>query len=153
MKTCAFFGHRNVKSTEELKIRLEKILREMIEKEGYETFLFGGLGDFDELCYKLVTYLKKSYGNIKRVFYLYDPNHQVIDKRPLWLLSKEYEEILYPNLEHDWWYKRIYFRNLEMVKISDRVIFYVLSKENSGAYKTMQYAIKKGKAILNVAKQ
>ncbi|MGN0961047.1 MAG: hypothetical protein ACI4PF_02465 [Christensenellales bacterium] len=104
---------------------------------------------FDELAWKIVTELKLKYQHIKRIFCLSDSKYQI--KRPIWLSSQDYEEFIYLDLEFDWWYKRIYYRNIEMINRSDIVIFYVNHTENSGAYKCLKYAFSKKKIIINLA--
>ena len=61
-------------------------------------------------------------------------------KRPVWLKQENYEDFIYLDLDFDWWYKRIYYRNCAMIDRSDIVVFYVEPKENSGAYKAYKYA-------------
>lgn len=118
-------------------------------KQGCKYFYFGGLGDFDDLCYRVVSKLKNVYSHIQRIFCLSDPRHQRISKRPKWLKDEAYEQIIYLDLDFDWWYQRIYYRNCAMIDLSDIVVFYVEERENSGAYKAYKYAKKKGKIILN----
>lgn len=122
----------------------------LITKENVRLFYFGGFGEFDDLCHKIVSELKNKYPNIYRIFCLSDPRHQRLSKRPIWIKDEDYEEIIYLNLINDYWYKRIYFRNCEMIDRSDFVAFYVNHSERSGAYKALQYAIKKKKQIINI---
>ncbi len=122
----------------------------LITKENVRLFYFGGFGEFDDLCHKIVSELKNKYPNIYRIFCLSDPRHQRLSKRPIWIKDEDYEEIIYLNLINDYWYKRIYFRNCEMIDRSDFVVFYVNHSERSGAYKALQYAIKKKKQIINI---
>ncbi len=150
-KICSFFGHRAIEITEELKEGLARKIRELIEKEGYGIFCFGGFGEFDDLAWQTVTKLKEEYPYIKRIFYLYDPRHENPKKRPKNLRDCDFEEFIYPALQFDWWYKRIYYRNVEIIDQSDYVIFYVKNTENSGAYKAYRYALKAKKAICNMA--
>ncbi len=53
-KTCSFFGHREVNDREALKKKVLAVVEKLIEK-GFSVFLFGGFGDFDELCHEAVT--------------------------------------------------------------------------------------------------
>lgn len=143
LKACTFFGHSEIKITEELKLKLYNILDNMIENQDYGYFFFGGFGMFDDLCWQTVTKLKEKYPFIKRIYCLSDIRYLRKSKRPKWLKDEDYEEFIYLDLEFDWWYKRIYFRNCEMIDKSDFVIFYVNHIQNSGAYKALKYA--KGK--------
>lgn len=151
-KSCTFFGHRNIVVTEKLKTELTRIITLKIEKENFCNFYFGGFGDFDDLCYKIVSGLKQKYKDIRRIFCLYDNRHVSFRKRPTWLKNEEYEDYVYLEPSFSGWYKRIYFRNIEMVNISDFIIFYVENSDNSASYKILKYAKSKNKNFLNLAK-
>lgn len=148
-KICAVFGHSSIKITRELEEKIFIVIEQLIN-QGCESFYFGGFGIFDELCHKVVSQLKATYTHIKRIFCLSDPRHLRTSKRPLWLKSENYEDFVYLNLDFDWWYRRIYFRNCAMIDKSDIVLFYVEKRENSGAYKTFKYAMKRKKKIINL---
>ena len=150
IKTCSVFGHSTIEITKELEDKLFETFEDLI-KQGYENFYFGGFGMFDELCHKIISELKPTYHHIKRIFCLSDPRHLRINKRPKWLMNKDYEEFIYLDLEFDWWYQRIYYRNCAMIDKSDIIIFYVEKSENSGAYKALKYAKQKQKTFINVA--
>ena len=149
-KVCSFFGHRELDIDEKFLVKVEKTIIDLIEKEKITTFLFGGLGMFDDLCYKVVSKLKEKYVNIKRVMCLHDPRHMRESKRLKWMKEEQYENFVHFSLQYDYWRKRIYFRNLEMINISDVVVFFVHETENSGAYKALQYAKKMKKLIINL---
>lgn len=151
IKTCSVFGHSTIKITKELENELFETMEDLI-KQGCEVFYFGGFGMFDELCHRIVSELKLTYRHIKRIFCLSDPRHLRINKRPKWLKNEDYEEFVYLDLEFDWWYSRIYYRNCAMIDRSDIVIFYVEERENSGAYKALKYANRKKKEIINLYK-
>jgi len=149
IKTCSVFGHSKIEITEELGNKLLETFKDLIEK-GCENFYFGGFGMFDELCHKIVSELKLTYSHIKRIFCLSDPRHLRINKRPKWLKSENYEDFVYLDLDFDWWYQRIYYRNCAMIDKSDIVLFYVEELKNSGAYKAFKYAKQKKKSIINL---
>lgn len=150
-KSCSVFGHSKIEITDSLKEKIYLTFESLIKGENVGYFYFGGFGEFDDLCWQAVTDLKGKYPNIKRIFCLSDPRHQMISKRPKWLKNEDYEEIVYLDLNFDYWYSRIYYRNIQMVNRSDFVVFYVDHSEQSGAYKILQYAIKKKKQIINIA--
>ena len=150
-KTCSFFGHRDIEITQDLINKLKSIIEDLIVNKEYKTFYFGGFGNFDDLCYKVVSELKIKHPFIKRVFCLYDPRHTRVSKRPKWITKEEYEDYIYLDLEFDYWYQRIYFRNIEMINQSDFIVFYINKTENSGAYKALQYAKKKKKPFVNIS--
>ena len=85
---------------------------------------------------------------IKRVFCFALENQ--LRKPPRWFILKEYEALECPTKHFDYWYTAIYYRNLAMIDQSDLILFWVKRRENSGAYKTYQYAVKKRKHIVNL---
>lgn len=149
-KVCSCFGHFEVEITEELKARTVMEIDRAIA-DGVRTFLFGGLSSFDDLVYDIVT-AKKAQApeyNIKRIFCF--PLERDLRKPPHWFRRKEYEDLCCPLKRKEWWYTSIFFRNVSMIDDSDLVLFYVEERENSGAYKTYQYAVKSHKKIVNLA--
>ena len=150
-KSCSFFGHSEINVTDSLKNKLKEVLEDMIKNREYGYFYFGGFGKFDDLCWEIVTQLKQKYPFINRIYCLSDYRHLRKNKRPAWLRDEDYEEFVYLDLDNEYWYTRIYFRNIRMIEISDFVIFYVERTENSGAYKAMKYAMKHNKCYINMA--
>lgn len=148
-KTCSVFGHSTIEITKELENKLFEILKNLTDK-GCEYFYFGGFSMFDELCHKVVSKLKETNNQIKRIFCLSDPRHLRASKRPKWLKSEDYEDFVYLDLEFDWWYQRIYYRNCAMIDKSDIVLFYAKERENFGEYKAMKYAKQKKKEMINL---
>lgn len=66
--TCCFIGHREINATDELKKKLCLLIEHLITEESIDTFLFGSKSQFDDLCYDIVTEIKKKYPHIKRIF-------------------------------------------------------------------------------------
>ena len=149
-KVCSFFGHSDIEINNSLIIKLTLEIEKLI-LNNFNIFYFGGFGDFDELCYQIVSSLKEKYTHIKRVHCLSNPQHIRPNKRPRWLNDRKCDEYIYLDLEFDYYYSRIYYRNCEMIKKSDIIIFYVENRENSGAYKALQYAKKKKKPFVNIS--
>lgn len=152
-KSCSCFGHSKIEITKEFEENLKSTFERLITKENVKYFYFGGFGMFDDLCHTIITELKNKYPDIYRIFCLSDPRHQRLNKRPKWIKDEDYEAIVYLDLSFDYWYTRIYFRNCEMINKSDFVVFYVNHSQRSGAYKAMQYAIKKKKNIINTCRR
>ena len=50
-KTCSFFGHFEIEITQQLKSDLNNKIEDLIVKENYGIFFFGGFSMFDELCW------------------------------------------------------------------------------------------------------
>ena len=151
-KICSFFGHRDVEITEELyATTTAEILRSV--DLGCRVFYFGGFGDFDELCYKIVSNIREEDPalDIRRVYCV--TQERYLRKPSRYFKPESYDEITYLEPSFDGWYKSIYFRNCAMIDKSDVVIFYAEERENSGAYKAYKYAKKcKDKYIVNLWK-
>ena len=150
IKSCSFFGHSEITITNELIDKITIIIEKLIVNENFGIFYFGGFGMFDDLCYTIVSKLKEKYTDIKRIFCLYDPRHTQKSKRPEWLKKEIYEEYIYFDLQYDYYYTRIYYRNCEIINRSDYVICYVANKNNSGANKALKYIKKNKKPYINL---
>ncbi len=142
MRKVTFCGHSSL--TEEEKRFLEERLYVEIEKlifDGAEEFLLGDYGQFDRLCARVVRKLQEKYPHIKSVLVL-----------PY--LDREYDAKLYDIVEYapiETVPKRfcILKRNEYMVKQADVVIAYV-KHEWGGAAKTLEYAKRKNKAVVEL---
>ena len=149
-KICSFFGHRDVEVTDELrKAATDEILKAI--DIGCRVFYFGGYGDFDDLCYSIVTKIKQERPelNIKRIYCV--AQERYLYKKVRYFKCEDYDEITYLAPSFEGWYKSIYFRNCAMIDESDLVIFFAEAKEDSGAYKAFKYAKKKKeKYIINL---
>ena len=149
-KICSFFGHRQITNTEELRKAVTALVEKLIVEKGYAIFLFGGFGEFDELCYKAVSHLKEKYPQVRRIYCVHDEKYLLERKRPIYLRKADYEEFIYVPLRFDYWYKRIYYRNCEMIEKSDYVIFYAENRGDSGANKALAYAKRHKKDYVNL---
>lgn len=148
--SCSFFGHRKINISAQLREKLSTILESLI-KNGCIDFYFGGFGEFDDLCYSIISKLKTNYDHIRRIYCICDQRLERSGKRPKWLNDNNYEEIIYIEPSFNWWYQRIYFRNIEIIEKSDIVIFFVEKTAHSGAYKALQYVQKRKKEFINIA--
>lgn len=148
-KTLSFFGHREINISDELIGRLKNLIEDLIINENFGYFYFGGFGDFDNLCYQIVSSLKTKYPFITRI-YVYE-NEKYLRKKPNYLYNEEYESFEYFEPKFKYWYTSIYYRNIEIIDRSDKIIFYVEDRENSGAKKSMSYAKSIKKDYINIA--
>ena len=149
-RICSFFGHRNIETTDELYATIAAEIMKSVNF-GCRIFYFGGYGEFDELCYKIVTKLKEEMPehNIRRIYCV--SQERYLRKKTPYFHREDYEEIIYLIPSFDGWYKSIYFRNCAMIDKSDLLIFYAEERKNSGAYKAYKYAKKKkGKRMINL---
>ena len=65
--------------------------------------------------------------------------------------EEDYEEITYLDLNFDYWYTRIYYRNCEIIDHSDYCVLCVdENAQFSGALKALEYAKRKKKEKENV---
>ena len=147
-KICSCFGHTEVDITDKLRADVECAVEDAIN-DGVRTFLFGGRSDFDDLVYDVVTKIKSQRPElgIKRIFCF--PLEHDLHKPPRWFQKKEYESLECPEKSFDYWYSSLYFRNCAMIDKSDLVLFYAEKRENSGAYKALEYALKIHKNLIN----
>ncbi|MBQ7373705.1 MAG: hypothetical protein IJW64_03990 [Clostridia bacterium] len=149
-KICSFFGHRNVENKEELFENVLNFIENLILNEQFSVFLFGRYGEFDETCHRVVSKLKEKYPFIERIYCYSDEKQFLREKRKGEILESAYERFLFLPLEYDYWYTRIYYRNCKMVDDSDFVVFYAEKRVQSGAYKILEYAIRKKKRLYNL---
>ena len=149
MKICSFFGHRNVETDGTLYSKTKKSILEALAL-GCRIFYFGGYGEFDRLCYKIVTEIKEKTQEFEifRIFCV--PQERDLRKKSRHFNPEDYERVIYLEPSFAGWYKSIYFRNCAMIDKSDVVIFYAESREESGAYKAYKYAKSKHKTIFNL---
>lgn len=152
IKICSFFGHSKIESDHiEIKNKLKEIVTNLIVNENYEEFWFGGFGDFNNLALEVVTELKNTeFPNIQRIYCAEEPKWE--DKTwkiPIYI-KQQHDKIIWLDMDYPYFYKRIYFRNCEMIKHSDLTIFYVTNTENSGAYKALKFAEKIKKTYINI---
>lgn len=149
-KICTFFGHREVDVTDNLyTMAADEIMRAI--ESGCRVFYFGGYGDFDDLCYKIVTKIscENEELKIKRIYCV--SQERYLYKKVRYFNRDDYDDVIYLMPSFDGWYKSIYFRNCAMIDQSEFIIFYAETKEDSGAYKAYKYAKrKKDKYIVNL---
>lgn len=163
--TCCFFGHRKIEITDGLVNRLTEIVEDLIIEKEINTFLFGSKSEFDKLCLKVVTELKKKYPHIRRIYVRAE--FPYIDENYKAYLLKSYDYTYYPKQLINAG-KAVYVeRNYDMIDNSNYcIIFYdenymIPRRKNSkrdlydylpvsGTKRAYDYAIKKELQITNV---
>ena len=144
---CSFFGHREIQITDTLISDLTDEITSLINA-GCRTFYFGGYGEFDALCYTVVSKIKRENPELNMKLVYCASRERYLYKRVRYFKREDYDEVIYLPKTFDGWYKSIYFRNCAMIDKSDFVIFYAENREGSGAYKAYKYAkSKKGKTV------
>lgn len=153
--TCCFIGHREITETKDLKIKLNIIIEKLIMEEKVDTFLFGSKSRFNDLCLEVVTKLKEKYPDIKRIYVRAE--YKYIDDDYKNYLLKSYEDTYFPE-KITKANKAVYVeRNFEMINKSRFCVVYydgknVPSNRKSGTKIALDYAVKQGNIIINIAK-
>ena len=145
--TVSFFGHREIGNALELERKLEAKITELIQTKQYIEFLVGREGEFDILAASVVKRVKKQmdYGNCSLVLVLPYMKAEFSDNEKDFLDYYDDVEICEQSAKAH--YKSaIQIRNKAMVDRSDLVICCIQHK-SGGAYKTVQYAEKRGADI------
>lgn len=153
MSTCCFFGHREIDETEELKMQLYETVERLIMNENVDTFMFGSQSRFNDLCYEIVSQIKKKYPHIRRVYVRAEFPH--IDDTYKKYLLKSYEETYFPEKITGAGRASYVERNYEMIDKSRFCIVYYDEKYNpakrkSGTKIALDYAVKKKKDVVNL---
>lgn len=133
-----FCGHRDVFDQEAVDAWLNETVEELI-REGVDCFYLGGYGQFDTLAAAVVRKQKERHPQIRSVLVL-----PYLD-RPF--DASAYDETVYPPLENVPKRYAISRRNEYMIDRSDVVIAFV-THSFGGAYKTLCYAQRKQKRII-----
>lgn len=143
--TIAFIGHRKVPQANAVAERLRAKLRLLIESECADTFLFGSRGEFNALCYSVVTELKADYPNIKRIYVRAEYPH-INDDYAAYLRTL-YEYSYFPPQIEKAGYRIYVERNRILADSCDMLICYynefVRALRASGTYAVMQYVRQK----------
>ena len=141
--TVTFCGHSKLYRTEKISNWLDIILPALIEG-GATFFYLGGYGDFDNLAAAAVQRQKNLYSHIKAILVLAYLNREAD--------TSGYDGTTYPPLETVPPRYAILKRNEWMVRVSDVVISGV-THGWGGAAKTLDYAKRRGKVIIQFPKQ
>jgi len=149
--TCCFIGHREINVTDELKEKLRVVIECLIVDENIDTFLFGSKSQFDDLCYDIVTEIKKKYPHIKRIFVRAE--YPYIDESYVAYLLKSYEDTYFPKSVLGEGKASYVKRNCEMIENSRFCIVYYKEDytpkgRKSGTKIAFDYAEKKKKTII-----
>ena len=143
-----FCGHADFHKTSELEAHLRALLKEYVGNTPAECYL-GDYGGFDSFAYEVSAQYKKVHPQVSLVFVT--PYLSVeYQKTHLTEAAARYDSILYPELERVPPKYAISYRNRYMVEKADLVIAYVC-RERGGAYQAYRHALRRGKAVINLA--
>lgn len=135
---CTFFGHAD--APESIEKELEKVIAELIEKSGADTFYVGTHGNFDKMVYKVLLRLSDVYPIKFYVVLSSMPTKKTVTYKET--IVPEGIEAVPPRFGID-------YRNRWMVKNSEYVITFV-NRPFGGAAKYKQYAEKQNKIVINI---
>ena len=136
-----FCGHGKINYSDETKNRLKTEIEKAISK-GETEFLLGGYGNFDLLAVRILKTLKSQYPQIKSTLVI-----PYIDRDYDTCL---YDDSVYPPLENVPRKFAIFKRNEWTVDKANIIIAYV-EHDCGGAARTLKYAVRKKKDIVNLA--
>ena len=143
-----FCGHADFQKTPELSSRLLTLLTERVGNSP-SAFYLGGYGGFDSFAYEVSAQYKKVHPQVSLVFVT--PYLSVeYQKTHLTEAAARYDSNLYPALERVPPKYAISSRNRYRVEKADLVIAYVC-RERGGAYQSYRHALRRGKAVINLA--
>lgn len=151
--TVSFFGHRYIECGIVIENQLNILLHDLIMQNEYVEFLIGRDGDFDLLASSCIKRAIKKYGCSNTHFTLVMPYMKAEYRNNKQSYLNYYDEVevcaesakAHPK-------SAIQVRNQNLVDRSDLVVCYILHK-SGGAYKTIQYAEKHRKKLINIAIQ
>lgn len=152
-KTCCFTGHRFIAKSEYpiIYYKLKRVIERLIDK-GVIYFYAGGALGFDTIAAEIILYLKTQYPQIKLIM-VYPCRDQTV----LWM-QKDIEKYIkiksrcdeYVYISEKYTNECMRERNRYLVDKSSYCIYY-LENKNSGTSYTVNYALKKGLTVINIA--
>ena len=144
-----FLGHRSIYQCEALSNELKNIIIEETKQSDHTLFYCGGYGDFDNLCARVCRSIANQIPNCEIIYitpYLCTSKRK---KEEFWYNSNIYDSVIYPPLESVPPKFAITKRNEWMVNQADLIIAFV-NQSYGGAYKSLNYAKRKKKRIINL---
>ena len=151
--TVAFFGHRYIDNPFRIEERLDEEIRRLLSEHEYVDFLVGRDGEFDQFASSAVLRVRKQYRDDNSSLILVLPY-----ARAEYLNNEESYHDYYSDVEISYAASvahpkaAIQIRNREMVDRAD-LILCCIEREKGGAWQTVQYAIKQGKTVINLAEE
>ena len=149
--TVSFFGHREVEKPSEIEERLDNLLYDLITQKEYVEFLIGRDGEFDLFVSSAIRRAVKNYGSGNTTFILVLPYLKAEYRDNEQNFLDYYDEVEICEESSAVHFKSaIQVRNRSMIDCSDLVVCWIQHK-SGGAYKTIQYAEKQNRKIINLA--
>lgn len=148
MKSCVFFGHRDI-TVDEYREDLKNILTDLIENKGVTQFYSGFRGYFDVFCSNLVYELKSRYPQIKNTMVLSYMPKIPDDPDFAYELQKCFDDSVYLLERQIPKPYAILETNKCLVDKCDYIVAAV-NRHFGGAYAACEYALKRKKPIINL---
>ena len=145
-----FIGHSNLSGVVGLEERLRREILSRVPKTGKVLFYCGGYGEFDTLCARVCRSLKGNFPESEILFVTPYLTESYQKKLSYILEEKLYDSVLYPPLEGVPYKYAISKRNEWMVREAD-LIFSFVTVPTGGAAKTLAYARRRKKEIVDLA--
>lgn len=145
--TCTFCGHSHMYGQPALQEYLYDTVLSLVD-EGHSCFLIGHYGEFDRLSAAACLKAKVIHPDIEVSLVLpyYKPHIDDLERE----YYDKFDDIIVPPLEDTPYRFRIVKANQYMVNESDTVVAYV-NTAYGGAVKTLKYAERQSKRIINLA--
>lgn len=150
--TCAFFGHRDFCAHYKCEERLAAIVKDLITKHEYVDFLVGRNGEFDQFVSSTIIRTRREgfHNNSSLIWIMPYIMAEYLNNQESF--EEYYDEIRVCEKSSMAHFKAaIQMRNWEMVDCADLIICYI-ERDSGGAYQAIPYAQKRGKKIINLAK-
>ncbi|MDD5924118.1 MAG: SLOG family protein [Clostridia bacterium] len=152
-RTCLFTGHRDIPSgvNQLIFTKTEEMVERLI-KEGYLYFCAGGALGFDTIAAFAVLKLKERYPDVRLILVLpclsQTKGWSSEDVKTYENIKKQADKVVYTSEK----YTRgcMHKRNRHLVDNSSACIAY-LTKSKGGTAYTVDYAIKRGLTVFNIA--
>lgn len=141
-----FFGHATYQYDENDEKKLMELIESVSRSEKVDFYL-GGYGNFDSLAKKCAQRYKEKHRN-SRIIFVTPYLNKWLDIRKEYI-ERNYDEIIYPELEQVPLKFAILKRNEWMIDLADHVFVFVKT-HYGGAYKALIYAKKHRKAFTNI---
>lgn len=146
MVNITFIGHAKLQYNQKVEDKLLEVLEDAIEYEDV-TFYMGLNGNFDMLVKKCCMQYKKKHKNAKLIFVTPYIDEAYLSN--LKYLIKDFDEVIYPDLENVPKRYAICARNKYMINQSDLLIAFA-SLAFGNTYKYINYAWSKRKDFINI---
>lgn len=148
--TVSLFGHRTIEDAQPVEQKLYELLRIIMSGNSEVEFLVGRNGEFDLMAASVIRRLKKEIYSENVFLTLVLPYETAELRNNIEAFENYYDSIEICEAGGEKNFKNAFtVRNRDMVDRSDLVVVYV--KNNSGgAYRTLKYAEKNEKRIVNL---